>query len=57
MTEKQKPSKAPKAWRGKPVKTRPGYEHYGEPGPIRCPDSAGKRLGGWLFSLLTPWKR
>lgn len=55
MTEKQKPAEAPKAWRGKPGNF--GYDnHAGEKAPIRYPDSAGKRLGGWLFSLLTPWK-
>lgn len=50
MTEKPtKPPKAPTGWRGKP--------RHGDMASIRYPDTPGKRLGNWLFGLLTPWKR
>lgn len=56
MTEKQKPSKAPSTWRGKPH-LAPGMEHHGEMQPVRYPDSLGRKVGGWLAGLLTIWKR
>jgi hypothetical protein len=52
MTEKPKPAKGTKPWRGKP-----GYEHWGEMKPVRYPDTLGKRVGNTLFGWLTAWKR
>lgn len=51
MTEKLKPVRPPR--------TKAEKEAWGKipAGPKRYPDSAGKRLGGWLVGILTAWKR
>ena len=49
MSDEPKPTRPPR--------TAEERKHWGEMKPVKYGDTPGKRLGGWLAGLLTPWKR